>query len=141
MRSPSIDPSDTEHVDIEHLERAGARQAAKLRRAAGGVHAGQAPLELRRRPQAVEDAAMLGDIAGGEHVGMRGAELVVNDKALVHRQAGLARQVTARPHAGGDNDEIDRGTPSAVNLLAACRRTAGQWRPRPLDPDRGQSAQ
>ena len=53
----------------------------------------------------------LGDVAGGEDVGVAGAQVLVHEDAAPHGEPGRPGQLDLRAHADGHGDEVagDRG--------------------------------
>ena len=101
-----LDGPDAEEVQSQHLEGVGRGQAAELDAAAGHVQPGDAPLVLRRSPDAVDLPAMFRHVAGGENVGVRSGQKVVDHHAAVNLQSGLRGQLAVGADAGGDDDQV-----------------------------------
>ena len=88
-----------EHVDAGDLE-IGREHAARIARVAPGETLGEhARLLMRRLDQSVADAAMLGAFADRVDARDIRLERVIDHDAAVHRDAGLARKIGARPDA------------------------------------------
>ena len=57
-------------------------------------------------PLAVEGVVGVGDVAGGEHAGRAGPQVLVDEDAVVDREAGLGGELGARLHADTDDHEV-----------------------------------
>ena len=107
-RAFRCDLADAEQIQAEHLERIRAGQAAEFRASSGQIPAGDRALGLGGGPEPVHDALVLGHIAGGQNVGMRSRESIVDHHAVFDFQSGLFRQRTVRPDARGNHHQVRR---------------------------------
>ena len=119
VRAFRHDLTDAEQIQAEHLERIGAGQAAEFRTGSGQIPAGNRALGLGGGPESVHDTLVLGHVAGGQDIGMRSRESIVDHHAVFDFQSGLFRQRTVGPDAGGNHHQVrrDRGTVLQQNTI------------------------
>ena len=81
-------------------------------------------------PLAVEGVVGVGDVAGGEHAGRAGLQVLVDEDAVVDGEPGLRGELGARLHADADDHEV------ALELASVAGADALDRRRRPRRPRR-----